>query len=165
MTPAPFHRHSRTSRGFSIVEVIVGAGVVALVVTAIATAWTFYEKLASQSVRVTQADLLIEEGAEALQYWRDKGWSTNIASLTVGTTYYMYWSGTDYKATTTPTTSNGYLRAFQLSAVKRDVSDNISSTGTTDANTLLATITIYPNSTTSPMVMQAQTLVHNLFSN
>jgi hypothetical protein len=151
--------------GFSVIEVIVGAAIVALVVTAIATAWTFYEKLSSQSVRVTQADILTEEGAEAIQYWRDKGWTSNIGNLTIGTTYYMYWDGTDYKATTTATLSNGYMRTVVFSAVKRDASDNIATSGTTDPNTLLATITVYPNSTTSPMVMQAQTLVHNVFSN
>jgi hypothetical protein len=154
-----------THHGFSVIEVIVGAGIVALVVTAIATAWTFYEKLSSQSVRVVQADVLIEEGAEVVQYWRDKGWTSYISNLTTGTTYYIYWDGSDYKSTTTPTASNGYLRAVSLSAVRRDVSDNISTTGTTDPDTLLATLTIYPNSTTSPMIMQAQTLVHNVFDN
>ncbi len=154
-----------THSGFSIVEVIVGAGIVTLVVTAIATAWTFYEKISSQSVRITQADILIEEGAEVIQYWRDKGWTSNVNNLTVGITYYMYWDGTDYIATTTPTTSNGYLRAVVFSAVTRDGSDNISTTGTFDTDTRLATISVYPNSTTSPMIMQAQTLIHNVFEN
>lgn len=151
-------------KGFSVIEVIVGAALVALVVTAIATAWAFYEKLSSQSDRVAQADLLIEEGAEVLQYWRDDGWTSNIAALAIGTTYYIYWNGTDYAATTTATASNGYLRTLQFSAVNRDGSDNIAASGTTDADTRLAILTIY-TSTTSPMVMQAQTLVHNVFNN
>lgn len=154
-----------TNHGFSIVEVVVGAGIVALVVTAIATAWTFYEKLASQSVRVTQADMLIEEGAEVIQYWRDNGWTANINNLSIGTTYYMYWDGLIYRATTTPTTSNGYLRTIVFSVVRRDSSDNIATSGTTDTDTRLTTISVYPNSTTSPMIMRAQTLIHNVFDN
>ncbi|HEX7724805.1 MAG TPA: hypothetical protein VF438_03675 [Candidatus Paceibacterota bacterium] len=155
-----------TYDGFSLVEVVVGAGIVALVVTAIATAWTFYEKLASQSARQAQADLLVEEGAEIVQYWRDKSWDNTIGILTTGTAYYLYWDGIDYKATTSPTTSNGYLRTIVFSDVQRDGSDNISTTGTTDTNTRLATITVTTNSTSSPaMIMQAQTLVHDMFAN
>ena len=153
-------------KGFSLIEVIVGAAVVALVVAAIATAWSFYAKLASQSSRLTQADLLIEEGAEALQYWRDKGWNTNIATLSTTTTYFLYWSGTDYAATTTKTTSNGYLRAFTLSPVYRDSSFNITSSGgTLDTGTLLATLYVYLNATPTTTVETAQTLIHDTFNN
>ncbi len=60
-------------KGFSLTEIVIGAAIVALVVTAVASAWQFYVKLSGQSTRLTQAALLIEEGGEALQYMRDKG--------------------------------------------------------------------------------------------
>ena len=156
---------SRT-RGFSIVEIIIGAAIVAVVVTGIASAWQVYEKLVGQSVRLAQADLLTEEGAEALQYFRDKGWTANIAPLSVNTAYYIIWTGSDYAATTTPTATNGFARVLTLSTVYRDASYNIASSGTADPDTLLATLTIYPTSTaTGTPAMQAQTLIHNVFNN
>lgn len=162
MIAAPLTR----TRGFSVVEIIVGAAIVAVVVTGIASAWSFYEKLAGQSVRQAQADLLIEEGAEALQYLRDKGWSSNIAPLSTNTTYYIVWNGTDYVATTTQTASNGYARTLKLAAIYRDASDNIAASGTVDPDTLLATLSAYPTAiATGTPVMQAQTLIHNVFNN
>lgn len=153
--------------GFSIVEIVIGAAIVALVVTAIATAWQFYTKLAGQSVRSTQAALLIEEGGEALQYMRDKGWTANIANLTNNTTYYLIWDGTDYKATTTPILINSaYSRTITFGAVQRDASYNIASSGTVDTDTRTATLNIYANlATTSTPILQAQMLIHNVFQN
>lgn len=160
----------RISKGFSVIEVIVGAAIVAIVVTAIASAWQFYGRVAGQSVRGSQADLLLEEGAEALQYMRDKGWTANIASLALNTAYYMTWNGSTYTFSVTPTATNGgYARTVKLTAVYRDASDNIAASGTLDPNTLLATITVYPslNSSTnaSTTILQAQTLIHNVFNN
>lgn len=163
MTAAP----GKHTRGFSVVEVIVGAALVAVIVTAIASAWQFYEKIVGQSVRLAEADLLIDEASEALQYRRDAGWTSRIATLALDTNYYLTWLDTDYIATTTPAAFPGsYVCIFKLSSVRRDASDNIATTGTVDPNTLLATISIAPSlSATSTVIMQAQTLVHNIFKN
>ncbi|MCX6715744.1 MAG: type II secretion system protein [Candidatus Taylorbacteria bacterium] len=152
--------------GFSIIEIVIGAAIVALVVTAIASAWQFYVKLGGQSTRTTQAALLIEEGGEALQYLRDKGWASNIGNLATNTTYYLIWNGTDYVTTATPTLiNNNYSRTVILSAVLRDASDNIATTGTADPNTRTATLSIYPNLDTTTPILQAQMLIHNVFQN
>jgi hypothetical protein len=158
------------SHGMSLVEVVVGAAIAAVVVAGIATAWSFYGKLANESVRTTQADLLIEEGAEALQYWRDKGWDANIGALALNTPYYIVWNGTDYVATTVATPINSsYTRSVTFSAVYRDASDNIASSGTLDAGTRLATISVslYPTPPggSATTIMQAQTLIHDIFEN
>lgn len=155
-------------KGFSLTEIVIGAAIVALVVTAIASAWQFYVKLGGQSTRSTQAALLIEEGGEALQYMRDKGWAANIANLATGTPYYLIWNGTDYLTTTTPTlTNSSYSRIVSFTAVQRDSSDNIvPSGGTVDHGTRLFTLNIYPNlSTTSAPILQAQMLLHNAYGN
>ncbi len=153
--------------GFSVTEIVIGAAIIAVVVTGVATAWQFYLKLAGQSTRMTQADLLIEEAGEALQYIRDKGWDANIAPLALNTSYYLVWDGSDYVLTTTPTIiNNAYTRIISLRSVNRDASSNISSSGTNDPGTRLATISIYPNSsTTTAPIVQAQTLIHDVFSN
>lgn len=155
-------------RGFSVAEIVIGAAIVAVAVTAVSSAWVFYSKLSGESTRTNQGALLLEEGNEALQYMRDKGWTANIANLSLNTTYYLVWNGSDYEATTTATLINSsYTRTISFTPVRRDSSDNIvSSGGTIDTGTRLATINIYPqNATTGPAILQGQTLVHNIFSN
>lgn len=154
-------------KGFSVTEIVIGAAIVAVVVTAIATAWQFYAKLGGQSTRTVQAALLIEEGSEALQYMRDKSWTANIANLSLNTPYFLIWNGADYAATVTPTLINGnYSRTVTFSSVERDASGNIAAGGTLDPGTRTATLNIYPNlSTTTTPILQAQMLLHNVYNN
>ncbi len=164
MSVAP---HKKSASGFSVTEIVVGAAVIALVVTALASAWQYYLKLSGQAVRLAQATVLLEEGAEAVQYLRDKGWDTYIGALTPNAPYYLVWTGTDYAATTTPTlVNNSYTRTLTLSTVSRGASDNIVVSGTVDAGTMTATINIYAsNATTSAPLLTGQMLIHDIFQN
>ena len=153
-------------KGFSVIEIVIGAALVAVVVAAIATAWQFYVKISGQSVRLTQASLILEEGSEVVQYWRDKGWTANIASLAQNTPYYVVWNGSDYVASATAIATNGtFARTIAFSPVYRDASQNIATSGTLDPDTLLVTLNVYPATTTSPALVTAQMLIHDLFSN
>lgn len=152
-------------KGFSVVEVVIGAALVAVVATGVAAAWQFYVKMAGQSSRMAQADLLVEEASDAIQYMRDSGWTANLASLLQSTPYYLAWNGSSYIATTSATTTNGFARIVVFSSVKRDANDNIAATGTNDPGTLQATISIYPGSPTAPMTEQAVMLIHDTFNN
>ena len=150
-------------RGFSLVEIIIGTALVAALVTAVSSAWAYYGKLASQSYRLAQAAMMTEEGAEALVYMRDKGWSLAISPLTHDTDYYLVWDGTDYVATTTETSVNGLVRTISLASVYRDSSSNIvTNGGTLDPGTLTATISIYPGATTSPAILRSQMIIHDV---
>lgn len=152
-------------KGFSTVEIVIGAALVAVIVTGIASAWQFYLKLNGQSARASQAALLIEEGAEALQYIRDKSWAGNIGSLSLSETYYVIWNGSDYIITSMPLVSNGYVRKVTFAAVNRDSSDNIAASGTLDPGTLKATISIYPDLTGTTAILQGEMLLHNIYAN
>ena len=152
--------------GFSIVEVVVCAAIIAVVVTGVSSAWAFYLKLTGESTRLAQAALLMEEGGEALSYLRDKGWDANIGALTVGTTYYLVWNGTDFVTTTSQTAiNNQFFRKVIFSSVMRDASANIAGAGTVDPDTRLATIGVYATSTAATPILEAQMLIHDVFAN
>jgi Tfp pilus assembly protein PilE len=155
-------------RGFSVVEIVIGAAVVALVVTGIASAWQFYTVMSVQTTRYTQAALLLEEGGEIIQYLRDKGWAAQIANKALNTQYFLIWYNNDYQATTTATLINGsYSRTVAFGQIRRDGSANIvTNGGTVDPDSLTATIRIYNNlSTTTAPILTGQMLVHNTYDN
>ncbi len=157
---------SNHSRGISVVEIVVAAAIIATVVTGIAGAWQLYIKVSNKSILYAQSAALVEEGGEVLNILRDTSWTTKISPLFVNTTYYLYWSGTAYSATTTlQTTSNGLVRTIVFQTIARDGSDNISSSGTVDANTRKALITVFASSTPSLILAQSEMLLHNVFNN
>ncbi|HTK33206.1 MAG TPA: hypothetical protein VL335_01515 [Candidatus Paceibacterota bacterium] len=156
----------RYIRGLSVVEIIVSAAIIATAVTGIAGAWQLYLKVANSSSRYAEAALLTEEADEALTIMRDTGWSTKISPLSLNTTYYLYWDGSTYSGTTTvQTIQNTYVRTIVFSAVKRDSSDNISTSGTTDANTRDVIITVFPSGNASTTLARTEMLIHNVYNN
>lgn len=161
----------QTRKGFSVVEIVVAAALIATVVTAAAGAWQLYLRLTTQTAGLTAAALLAEEGGEALQLLRDQSWNANIVPLALNTTYYLYWNGTAYAATTSPVLiQNAYLRTVVLGAVNRNaVTYNITSTSTScsgncDTNSRDAVVSVYFASTTAPLV-QSEVLINNVFGN
>jgi Tfp pilus assembly protein PilV len=154
-------------KGVSIVEIVIAAGIIATSVIGIVGAIQVYLKIVYSNTRETQAILLLDETAEALQYLRDTSYSSNIASTTASTTYTLYWNGTGYQlATSTIGLPYGMSRTLLFSSVRRDGSDQIvSSGGTIDANTKKATINIawpYKNATTT---LTSEVLIHNIYAN
>ena len=157
---------TRYRRGISVVEIVVAAGIIAIAVTGIAGAWQLYFKISNQSVQYAQTTTLIEEANEALSVMRDSGWSNKINTLSLNTTYYLYWDGSAYSATTTPQIiQNTYLRTIVFQPVTRDASFNIASSGTTDVNTRKVTITISLSGNASTTLAQSEMLLHNVFNN
>lgn len=154
------------SRGFGLIEIVVASAVIAAVVVAIVGALQMYIKMANTSGLYAQAALLTEESSEVLQLFRDKGWTANIAPLTLNTTYYLYWDGNQYLATTTIiSVQNYFFRTVFFSSVTRDSSDNISTTGTVDPNTRKVTVTILLATTTPSILSKSDFLIHNVYNN
>jgi len=154
-------------KGISVVEIIIGAAILTVVVTGVASAWQYYIKLSGEATRISQALLLTEEGAEALQHLRDTSWSEKIAPLAFETEYFLVWDGNNYITTTTPTIINGsYHRSILLSTVKRDaITANISSVGDVDMGTRMVTMKIYPSSCCMEPILISQLLIHDEFDN
>lgn len=152
-------------KGFSVVEIVVAAAIIVTVTTAAAGAWQLYLRLASSTGQKDQAALMTEEAGEILRLFRDQSWSGDIAPLANGTTYYLYWNGTQYATSTAVQTQNGLERTVVLSAVSRDAGtfNIVSSGGTVDTNTRMATITVSPSGG-SPL-LTSEMLIHNVYAN
>lgn len=99
-----------------------------------------------QSLQETQANFLLEEGAEVMRFFRDQGF-TNISGLSTTTTYYLTY-GSSWATTTTANKVDGFFtRTITVADVKRDVNDDIASSGTTDVGTRKITVALsWPNS-------------------
>ncbi len=133
-------------RGFSLIEVLIACSVISIAIFSLMSASSKGIQLSNQALRQTQASFILEEGAEALKSIRDAGW-TNISGLTAGTNYYLTYNTTTntWSLGTTPTSAidSMFTRVVVVSAVSRDSSDDIvTSGGTNDVGTKKVTVTV-----------------------
>lgn len=128
--------------GFMVVEILIA---VSIITAFVLVAMTVAEKsiyVSRQALHATQAAFLLEEGAEAVRISRDNNW-TNISSLSVGVNYYPTFSGGTWILSSTPNTVGIFTRTVSIVNVNRDnTTKDISSTGTDDPGTKLATVTV-----------------------
>lgn len=136
------HYFTKKVKGFGLIEIVVGLGILALSFVGIITVGQTFLRMSVQSVQETQANFLLEEGVEVVRSFRDISWS-NIENLNIGTKYYFSFSdGTWATSTTLVLIDNRFERKFFVSSVNRDSNDNISPTGTIDSGTRKITVTV-----------------------
>ncbi len=156
-----FFLHTR--KGFATVEILIAATIISVTLIALVLATGRAVDLSIESVERVQASFLLEESAESVKLIRDTAW-TSISSLTIGTTYYLNFSGATWTLTTTPpATIDGYTRTIVFSNVYRDGSDDIAGAGTLDDGTRLVTSTVSWNSVSGPKTESIQFYVANIF--
>ena len=158
------------SRGFLLVEVVLGIGMFTLFLISISAYFQKALEVSRDTTRHIQAGFLLEEGIESVKFLRDQGWSANIATLAPATTYYLYWSGTTWEATTTPQTiENIFTRSFTIADARRDATSNdfVSSGGYNDVGSkkLLFNVAWQRRGGGGAIVDSAETYITNLFSN
>ncbi|MEN9647512.1 MAG: hypothetical protein RLY57_316 [Candidatus Parcubacteria bacterium] len=136
-------RTCHNKKGFGLVEVVIAAGIISAVIGAlIATTNTFFKSSRSTTSDV-KAGYLLEEGVEALKVMRDGGYTANISSLSNNTSYYFSWNGTTWTANTSTTSIDSvFYRTVKLGAAYRDGNSDLANSGTLDANTRKATVTV-----------------------
>ncbi len=137
-------KHTRT-QGISLVEVIVATSIALVAVIALMSAYALYLHAATSTTSAIQADLLAEEGVEALRTYRDGGWDASFGSLAPGTVYYLSYSTSTsrWSATTVPLyIDDVFLRFFMVEDVNRDVVHDITTVGTNDPDTKKITVTV-----------------------
>ncbi len=149
------------NRGFSTVEVLVVSAIAITVVTAITASYHAFFALARNVTETTAAGLMLEEGAEAVVYLRDMGWDTHIAPLALGTEYALEWTGTGYRATTTPQ-AGSLSRSVVMSAVSRTATGVVSASGTTDPQTRRVLITV--ENAAGVERARGEMLIHNAYA-
>ena len=93
-----------------------------------------------------QADFLLEEGAEAIRFIRDQGWTDNISNLS-GTHYLVFVPGVStstWQVTATPETIGVFSRSFVVENVNRNDNDDIDDVGgSNDSNTRKFDVSIF----------------------
>ena len=141
------------NKGFTLVEILIAGAVITVAFTGIVSFLLFSRSVTSKAQRNTEAVSLAEQALEAVRKLRDDSWTANIATLTSGTTYYTTIASNQWSLTTTnPDTSSYYTTTVVFSDVNRDASDNISATGTNDANTKKVVSTVSWNDSGSKKV-------------
>jgi Tfp pilus assembly protein PilE len=156
-----------SSKGMSILEIVIGSAIILILTTAIAGAWQTYLTVTRLSNERTQAALLIEEAAEALQFLRDTSWASNIATLTVDIPYYLTWNGSTYvMSTVAPVATSSFTRRIVLSTLRRDSQDNIiPSGGSEDPKSRMVTLSVFRSSNPSNPIVTTQMLIHDVYKN
>ncbi len=155
-------------RGFSLIEIVLGIGMLTVSLVSITSYYKKVLDVSNDTTRHIQSGFLLEEGLESVKMLRDLSWSTKIATLSTTTSYYLYWSGTQWTATTSSNLiENTFMRSFQLTDVKRDASDNVANIGTYDPGTKKLTVYVAwsHKGTKSVATDTAETYITNLFNN
>jgi prepilin-type N-terminal cleavage/methylation domain-containing protein len=147
------NQKSKNSRGFTLVEVIIACSIISVTVLTLMSAASKGIELSNRALRQTQANMLLEEGTEAIKTIRDIDWTT-VANLTPGTNYYLFFNTTTnvWSLNTSSTASSGliptypidsiFTRKVVVSAVNRDSNGDIAGTGTLDGRTKKITVTV-----------------------
>lgn len=119
-------------------EVVVVSAILSVVSLAFLGTFAVISRFHEKNMRVIKAELIAEEGIEALRLIKSAGFS-NLSSLTPGQKYYFALATSSWSVTTTPeVVDEMFYRHFTTSRVERNVSNDIvSSGGTIDSNVLL----------------------------
>lgn len=104
----------RCQHGFTFVEIIIALGLAAILLPALGRALSFSIRVASQGEKFSQAYALAQQGMENIYAQKSQDW----ASLANSTIVVL-----------------PFTRTIQISPITRDISGNISGTGTSDPNT------------------------------
>jgi len=135
---------NKNKKGFLLVEVIVGVSILAFCLLGIISVGQGFLRLSFQSFQGTQANFLLEEGAEVTRAFRDMGWG-NISGLTAGTKYYLTYSGGKWATSTAVSKiDHVFYRYVTVSNVNRDdtTADIVASGGTLDTETRKVTVNV-----------------------
>ncbi len=155
-------------RGFSLIEIIIGTAMLTAILVSVSSYYKKVLDVSQNTTRHIQSGYLLEEGFESAKLLRDLGWTSKVATLSTTTTYYFYWNGTQWTATTTAqTVENVFTRSFVVRDVKRDGSDNIATAGTYDSGTkkFIISVAWAKKGGGGVATDTAETYVTNLFNN
>ncbi|MES2223372.1 MAG: prepilin-type N-terminal cleavage/methylation domain-containing protein [Patescibacteria group bacterium] len=161
----------KRNNGVSLVEVVIASSIISIALLVLVSVYSAVARYSLSNVRTLKATQLVEEGIEVLQYLRDSGYTKNIASLTNGNAYHLYWDANVNGGTWTATTSNillenRYQINFVLSPVSRDTNFNVvSSGGTVDTGSKKATVSVSWRESAATSTKSAETYLFNIFNN
>ncbi len=155
----------KSNNGFVLIEVVVACSIISVITFGIFSAAKNGINLSTGALRQTQASYLLEEGAEAMRSIRDANW-TNISGLTLDTTYYLSYNTNNniWTLTQTPSTIDYFTRTVILSAVYRNGTDDIASSGTLDTGTKKVTVNVSWASSSGTSSKSLSFYIANIFN-
>lgn len=125
-----------------MIEIMVASTIIVVAFLAVILVANKSVRVGARAVHTSQANFLLEEGAEAVRIARDNAW-TNISNLSLATNYYPTFSGGTWTLSSTPNTVGIYTRTVVVENVNRNAgTGNIDPAGTLDTGTKLVTITV-----------------------
>lgn len=130
-----------TQNGSVLIEVVIAVSIIAIAFIQLTSAVQRSLTLSTQSLRMTQASFLLEEGAEATRTIRDTSWATLYAAAR-GIPYQLSFSSGAWSLSGSSQPIDGFTRTVTFSDVYRDGSDKIAASGTLDAGTIRADVTL-----------------------
>ncbi|MFA5934902.1 MAG: hypothetical protein WC827_03405 [Candidatus Paceibacterota bacterium] len=131
-------------KGIGLVEVLVAIFIFTIVLSSLILVSNMYLSGAGDSIKLTQASYIAEEGIEAVKTIRDDNW-TKISDITSGQAYYLYFNtaSSTWQATTTKIYTDSFLRSFVLNnAVRNSITKDISDSGVEDPKTKKLTVSV-----------------------
>lgn len=135
------HTRRSLTKGFTLIEVVVGAAIILLFISALSAALSLYVSILPDRVDNVKAQYLVQEGIEVVKYLRNEGWDTNIAALSNNTDYYLQLDAGAWSLTTTEQITDGFTRTIVFSDMYRDGNNDIATSGTLDLDGRLVTVT------------------------
>lgn len=157
----------KTNRGMTMAEVLVAASVITVFVAALVGVYNLQLKEIFGGSKEIKASLLAEEGIEAVKFLRNDSWSSNIATLSTGSDYFLSWQVDGWDIVTTNNYVDGlYERKIVFYEVMRDMNSNIvESGGSVDSDTMKVEVSVSWNEGTATSTRVLTTYVANLFDN
>lgn len=137
---------NKNNSGFLLLEIIISIAIIVIAFVSL-TGVAFLAINTSNSVqKQTQADSLIREEFEAVRSFRDgTTWATNglgVVNTGSGNPYHTVVNANKWTLFVGAETTGIFTRSVVFDKVYRDGSGNISSSGTLDADTIKATVTV-----------------------
>ena len=158
------HKDDAHIKGFSLVELLVGASIFSIFTIAIVAVFQSFLAHSFDSVEKVQASFLVEEGVEAVKSIRDRGWGDDILALSTDTDHYLVYESNMWSATTVPQDliDGTFERLVVLEEVYRDGNDDIDASGTDDPNTRKVIITVAWFAGSATTTQTLETYITNL---
>jgi prepilin-type N-terminal cleavage/methylation domain-containing protein len=155
-------------KGLSLIEVLVATSIILIFFTALVSVYNSYLRSARTNINTIKAVYLADEGIEAVKFLRDSSWSTNIAPLTSGGTYYLTFATTTWNVSNSNLFIDGvFERKFSVTNVNRDpvTFDIVSSGGAIDYDTKLVNVSVSWAVNGATTTKTVSTYITNLFAN
>ena len=150
--------------GFSLVEVLVACSIISMITLTVMSAASKGIELSFRALKQVQANMIMEEGVEAVKSVRDASWN-NIANLPLGNSYLSFnntWSLSN--SNQVEVIDGSFTRTIRLSEVRRDANDDIASSGTVDLKSRKIAVLVSWNSSGQTISKEIDFYLSDIFN-